>query len=241
MFEKDYSGVTVVIPTLNEAATIGDLLERLLGMYPGIRIVVADDVSTDGTQGIVQEVLRRSGGAREPAPIFLLERIQVRERGLTASVLDGISRVDTDFFAVMDGDLQHPPEVLARLFEQLERGADMAVAARLPYRENQGWHRILMTRVSKLLARLVLRTRGLRLSDPLSGLFAGRTVLVKEALRTHPDRFEPRGYKVLFDLLRVVETKIKLCQVTYQFGLRPGGHSKLRPAHAFYFLRSMFR
>jgi len=202
--------------------------------------VVADDESRDGTQ----EIVRRAAGRADLPPgsgVVLLERRGAEHRGLTASVLDGIRAADAEFFTVMDGDLQHPPEVIGDLMAEIWRGADFAVAARVPYRENQGAHRILMTRLSKHLARLRLRCCGMRLSDPLSGLFAGRRALALEIIDASPSRFEPRGYKVLFDLLKAAPAGVKAAEVFYQFGVRPGGHSKLRPRHAFYFLRSLFR
>jgi len=227
---------TILIPTLNEAETISQLLSALLVRYPAVRVLVVDDVSSDGTQEIVRAAGERAGGR-----VMLLERSGAAERGITAAVLDGLGRVETPFFLVMDGDLQHPPEVAGELMGQVYAGADLAAAARLPYRENQGVHRILMTRLATRLARRHLKRRGFDVADPMSGFFAGRTELVRSAATAAPERFEPRGYKIFFDLLRVLDPGIEFRQVHYQFGVRPGGHSKLRPAHAFYFLRSMFR
>ncbi len=58
--------LSVVIPTLNEAANIGTLLERLQ-RTPGVdEVVVADGGSTDGTLGLVRPPVRlvRSGAGR---------------------------------------------------------------------------------------------------------------------------------------------------------------------------------
>jgi dolichol-phosphate mannosyltransferase len=233
-----FNQVTVIIPTLNESQTIGQLVTSLADQYPGIKVLVADDVSKDGTQ----EIVRRLGvelAAR--AQVELLERLDAAERGITAAVLDGLARVETQYFAVMDGDLQHPPEVLGRLIDELAAGRTMAVAIRLPYQENQGLHRIAMTRVATRLARLYLRARGVRVSDPMSGFFAGVTAVLRPLGADNRSRFEPEGYKILFDLLKVIDPRESIGQVSYQFAFRTGGTSKLRPAHAFFFLRGLFK
>jgi hypothetical protein len=49
----DYQQLTVIVPTLNEAGNIGELLDELLQHYPGLQILVADDDSTDGPREAV--------------------------------------------------------------------------------------------------------------------------------------------------------------------------------------------
>lgn len=51
---SDLNGVTVLIPARNEAATIGRPLAALAGQGPGLRVVVVDDESTDGTGAAAQ-------------------------------------------------------------------------------------------------------------------------------------------------------------------------------------------
>ena len=57
----DYSSVTVIIPTLNESENIGELIRMITGTYPGIKITVADDGSTDGTGKIVRAIGKANG------------------------------------------------------------------------------------------------------------------------------------------------------------------------------------
>lgn len=233
----NWGDFTILIPTLNEAETISQLITALLVRYPGVNLLVIDDVSHDGTQDIV----RAAAAGAEPGRVSLIERREAAERGITASILDGLNHVPTPFFLVMDGDLQHPPEIAGEVMAEVQSGADIAAGARLPYRENQGLHRILMTRLATRLAKRHLARRGYHVADPMSGFFGGKTDLVRAAANGARERFEPRGYKIFFDIMRVIAPGLTFKQVHYQFGLRERGHSKLRPAHAFYFLRSMFR
>ena len=221
--------LTIIVPTLNEENNIGILLEELNSLYPDINVFVVDDNSSDTTAEIVRE-------KSNVLSIKVSLIIRKSSPGLTASVLDGICAVKTDYFAVMDGDLQHPPSVIEKLYEKVKIN-DLVVGARIPYNENQGFHRILFTRFATFLAKMFLKIKGNKVADPMSGLFCGRTVLFQE--NANKDLFELAGYKVLFDYLKILK-EIKTDNVYYQFQFRRGGKSKLKPAHAFYFMRSLF-
>ena len=55
----------------------------------------------------------------------------MQERGLARAVISGWQVAQGEILAVMDGDLQHPPETLAGLIDALEKpGGDIAVASR---------------------------------------------------------------------------------------------------------------
>ena len=71
----------VVIPTFNEKDNIAKIIELVLGLYPGIHILVVDDHSPDGTADVVR------GLQREGANILLLERMS--NPGFGASYRDG--------------------------------------------------------------------------------------------------------------------------------------------------------
>lgn len=230
-----FADFTVIIPTWNEAENIEKLATQLVALYPEIWILVVDDVSHDGTQTIVREL------GRSNQRIALLERTGASARGLTASVIDGIEAIKTKYFVVMDGDLQHPPEIVGKVCIRLTEGAALVAGARLPYHEDRPWHRTVITWFATIAAKVYLYSRGIQIADPMSGFFGGATELVRETCRNNPSRFEPKGYKVLFDLLRVIDRSIEIDQVFYRFGVRPGGNSKLRAAHVFYYLRSLLR
>lgn len=230
--------ITVLIPTLNEELTIGHLLEQLQSEYEGIHIIVADDASGDSTGLIV----RNFAAQLPPGRVRLIERKAARVRGITASILEALPMVTTPYCMVMDGDLQHPPAVVAEFIASFGRGADLVVASRRPQSLQQPLHRKVCTITATLAAVRALRRRGWRIADPLSGLFGASTDIFRNAARQHAGRFEPAGYKILFDLLRCLDSNAQRHEeIFYHFGSRSGGSSKLRPIHAFYFIRSLLR
>ncbi len=95
--------VIIVIPAYNEAATIGDVIERCLQVDG--EVIVIDDGSTDDTAAIVRrypvELLRNEANAGKAASLA---------RGLRRAV-----ELGADIVATMDGDGQHRPEDLALL------------------------------------------------------------------------------------------------------------------------------
>ena len=232
----DYSQLTIITPTFNEADNVPELIDFISKQFSSASLIVADDGSTDGTQEVITQ-------ANLANPKFqLLDRSQADVHGLTISVMDAIAMVETDYFVVIDADLQHPPEVIKNLYTDLLGGNQIVSGARIPYQENQGWHRIFVTRSATFLAKLYLRIfKQIAVSDPMSGFFGGRTEFVQGTIKSSQDRFEPKGYKVFFDLLKASKGSFDYAEIMYQFRFRTSGESKLAPRHAWYFLRSLLR
>ena len=117
-------GLGVVIPTYNEAETIGDLLKRIERAVPAAHILVVDDSPGDETEAAVTS----SGNPQATC----LRRNAKRGRG--TAVIEGMGRLlDTgaDVIADMDADLSHPPEMLpAMLTERTRRDFDILIASR---------------------------------------------------------------------------------------------------------------
>lgn len=98
--------LSVVIPTLNEAANIGALLERLLDA-PGVReVVVADGGSTDGTVELV----------RPPV------RLTRSEPGRGMQLRAGAREVTGDVLLFLHADVLPPRDVAAQIAGAIEAG-----------------------------------------------------------------------------------------------------------------------
>lgn len=95
--------VTHLIVAYNHARFIEQAILSALHQTVPTRLVVVDDASTDGTQRVVREVL-----AREGADVVFVSH--TRNRGLTASLNDGLRHVETPYFAYFAGDDWVEPE-----------------------------------------------------------------------------------------------------------------------------------
>ena len=107
--------VTVVLPCLNEAASLPGVLSAL---PRGYRALVVDNNSTDDTA----DVARRHGA----------DVVTERRPGYGSAVHAGVEAATTPIVAVVDADGSLDPAELPALVSELDRGADMAIGRRRP-------------------------------------------------------------------------------------------------------------
>jgi len=210
--------LSIVIPTYNERDNIPVLFKRISESLRGVEyeVVVVDDNSPDGTADLVSEL-------RSVYPNVKVVR-RAGKLGLSSAVLDGIKHACGDVIAVMDADLQHPPEVLPVMYGEILKGADVVIASRYIRGGSVGsWSflRKLISRVAIVMAKiLVPRARGV--GDPISGYFMFRRDVIKGC------ELNPKGFKILLEVLARGKYS-KVSEVPYTFGVRYSGRSKLSP------------
>lgn len=127
--------VSVVVPFLNEEANLPELKRRVEGTFRGRgerwQLVLVDDGSTDGGTAWAREAARQDG---EHVRLVRLSRNFGHQLAITA----GLDVADGDAVAVMDADLQDPPEVIAEMLDKWRGGADVVYAVRKK-REGETW------------------------------------------------------------------------------------------------------
>ncbi len=220
--------VSLIIPTYNERDNIVALTERLgraLSRH-SYEIVFIDDNSADGTAALAASL-----GDNYPVRVI----VRRNKRGLASAVVDGLSQVSGPIIAVMDADLQHPPELIPELLREMEKGADIVIASRYAKGGScPGWSlgRKIMSRGAIFLAHLLLpRTR--QASDPMSGFFMFHKRVVAGA------RLKPTGYKILLEILMAGKSQA-VAEVPYTFGTRGRGQSKLGARQQIDYLRHIY-
>ena len=228
------SGCTVILPTYNEEENIGDMIGRLRRMYPNFKILVMDDNSKDGTKKTVMNLMGSDGS------VSIVTR-GINDKGLTASIIQGIMETRTGFFINMDSDFQHPPSALEEMYEKLMYGADLVIGVRKD-RRALSFGRWASSWLAHVMANLTLMFRGKQMStDVMSGLFGGRTVMFAEVVKKHEKEFERRGFKALFDLLKFAPNDIVIDDVYFEFGERHRGESKVSSKVIFSVMRQCGR
>lgn len=126
------SGVFVLLPILNEADCIEELLTRLdsvLAPYPFL-IGILDDGSTDGTVELVERWM-----SAHPGKVHLIRSRKTAPGCQRGAALDrlmrwGLENTPHSIFLEMDGDLSHLPEEIPQGLRGIQNGADIVIASK---------------------------------------------------------------------------------------------------------------
>jgi glycosyltransferase involved in cell wall biosynthesis len=118
--------VSVVIPSFNEEGNIEALAARLVKVLQTIKydyeVIFVDDGSSDGT------LERLKGLAGLDSHLYYLELS--RNFGHQNALKAGYDYADGDCVISMDGDMQHPPEMIPQFLEKWEEGYDVVYTCR---------------------------------------------------------------------------------------------------------------
>jgi dolichol-phosphate mannosyltransferase len=224
---------TVIIPTKDEDANIEPLARRIAAACSGFSVTVqfVDDSTDTRTVDAIRQAAERHSS--DCLRIGWQHRSGERRRGgLAGAVIDGLRGCDSDHVAVMDGDLQHPPELLPALLHELADGADISIASR--YCDGgrceglSGTYRHLVSTRSTVATKRLFPVALCGVTDPLTGFFAMKRAAVDVEL------LKADGFKILLEIL-VRHPHLVKREVPLAFGSRHAGESKagLRNGMAF--------
>lgn len=221
--------ISIIIPTYNEKGSIPVLVERLRGALHGesYEVIFVDD-STDDTPQRLAEV-------HQQHPEFRYIHRE-NERGLATAVIRGFEAAKGDVLAVMDADLQHPPELLTEMLSQIQQGADLVLPSRFVHGggdEGLKFHRKVISKGARLIGQLALK-RVRRVTDPMSGFFMFRKSVIKNV------EWNAIGWKILLEILVKGNYK-KVVEVPYAFQERVADESKMSMNEQLNYLRHILR
>ena len=212
--------LSLVIPTYNESKNVGELVRLLTGLLDPVlgkayELIVVDDDSPDRTWEHAAALIPKY-------PRLSVTRRQ-GERGLSTAVIRGWQVARGEALAVIDADLQHPPDVMVRLWQKIDGGADLAVASR--HIEEGGvsdWSifRRILSRGAQLLGLILLPGVVGQVSDPMSGYFILRRSAIAGV------KLSPLGYKILIEVISRGRVR-SIGEVGYVFRERTEGESKV--------------
>ena len=129
----DRSLLTIIVPIYNEEENLPELETRLRSAsesmgFRDYEFLLVSDGSMDRSEGMIRKLVGRDHRFRG---IFL-----TRNFGHQAAVSIGLAHARGSVIAIIDGDLQDPPEAISVLLKGLEAGADVAYGVRNKRKEN---------------------------------------------------------------------------------------------------------
>ncbi|WP_375462605.1 glycosyltransferase family 2 protein [uncultured Methylobacterium sp.] len=200
--------VSVVIPTLNEADTIGAVIREIPRAYAA-DIIVADSGSTDGTQGAA-----RAAGAR----VIEAGRGYGRACALGAAAAFPVNRV----VAFLDGDGADRGDLIGQIAGPVLAGThDFVIASRTRGKREPGsmlWHQILAGRLAGWGIGALTRVR---YSDMCAFRAIDRAALERLSLREMT-----YGWNIEMQM-QAARASLRILEVPMPYRRRAGGASKV--------------
>ncbi|HNQ22743.1 MAG TPA: glycosyltransferase family 2 protein [Phycisphaerae bacterium] len=170
-----YDLISVVVPVLNEAASLAELYERTRRVLEGVQpfeFIIVDDGSRDDTLARVRAL------RAVYANISIISHYA--NHGKSLALMQAFAIARGEVAVVMDGDLQDRPEMIPRFLAQIENGYDLVNGWRQERRDRWG-RRLVSALFNRLTARL--------LRCPLHDINCGFKALRRQVYR----RLELRG------------------------------------------------
>ncbi len=210
----------VIIPTYNERANLGPLIEQIHRALPAADVLVVDDNSPDGT-GLLAEAM-----AAKDKRVHVLRR--PGKLGLGTAYIEGFRYAlarGYDYVFEMDADFSHDPKYLPDLLGAAEATYDLVIGSR--YVEGGGttdWGviRRFISRGGNIYAGLIL---GLPLSDMTGGFRCYRSRALRAIDLT---KVRSNGYSFQIEMAyRVHQAGLRVGEVPIIFPDRRVGKSKM--------------
>jgi dolichol-phosphate mannosyltransferase len=217
--------VTVVLPTYNEAANLPVITEQLFALpLGGLRVLVADDNSPDGTGQVADELADKYG----PERMSVLHR--PGKQGLGRAYVDGMVRAvaaGAQFVVQMDADLSHGPHYLPQMLGTLlATDADVVIGSRYvcgaSLAGDWSWQRKALSGFANAYVRGLLR---LGVRDVTAGFKLWRAnaleIIDVASIRSN-------GYSFQVEMnYRTVQHGLKIVELPIHFTDRREGQSKM--------------
>jgi len=207
-FEKDE--VCILIPTLNESLTIGNIVRefRALGYN---HILVIDGTSTDNTVKVAEEA-----GA--------IVRTQTG-KGKGNAIIEAFEIIEQPYVLMLDGDGTYSPRDAEKMLTPLFLGFDQVIGDRLVNAEEGSFSRLNLFG-NQMLNLLFKVAHSRDLHDILSGYRAFTYPAIQQM------NLKEKGFEIETEIsVEAVRNGQRIMVVPIKYSRRPGTKTKLSPFH----------
>jgi glycosyltransferase involved in cell wall biosynthesis len=217
---KPDAKLLILIPAFNEEGAVGDVVREVRNVMPGVKVLVVDDCSADGTRAVAHE----AGAGILPLPYHL---------GLGGCVQAGYRlayELGYDYVIRVDGDGQHDPRYIPKILAALEtEDCEMVIGSR--FLNGAGEHSGFLRGLGIVFFRAVLRPiLGKPVRDPTSG-FVG---VNRTALALFSRSF-PLEYPEIEALVVLQRKRFRFVEVPCVMRPRRAGRSTITALRSLYY------
>lgn len=157
--EKDRGNImlSVILPVYNEEKNIERAYEAIRDVLQkeaiAFELVFVDDGSRDKSFEIIKKLAKKVTDGK------ILGLSFSRNFGKEAAIFTGLSHAAGDVCAVMDCDLQHPPEILVDMYHMWEQGFEIIEGVK----RSRGKENIIYKGFAKLFYKLISKSTGIEM------------------------------------------------------------------------------
>jgi dolichol-phosphate mannosyltransferase len=211
--------IVVMIPTYNEASNIEKIIFAVLNCGINAEVLIVDDMSSDGTYKIVENVSKRNN------KVHLLLRKEKKGRGYAGK--DGFIKaidMDADFIVEMDADGSHDPKHIPEFLKAI-KNYDVVIGSRYIDGSKDEERTFLRKIISSFSRFYLTRVLGVNIKDPTSGY----RMFKKEALKKFVYSLKASDPFIVTEVIyQIKNNNLKIKEVPIVFFKRFSGKSKLR-------------
>ena len=225
--------LSIIIPVFNEEKNLLNLYHEIrivFGSFIKWEVIIVDDNSSDKSYSILKLINKKKN--------FNVIFLKNKNRDLSQSVLIGAKKSKSNLVAVMDGDMQHRPKDLLRMYIYITKhqNLDILVGCRnLHFSKNQELSNIRLF-FSKVLILIVKIMLGHKTADPMSGIF-----IFKKSLIKYSNNFYAKGFKILLDFIYSSNKQINIKDFKINFASRINEKSKMNLKVCYYLIISILK
>ena len=211
----------IIIPTYNEKENVERMIDAVLGLKLDLHLLFIDDNSPDGTAELIELAMKKNSDR-----IFLEKR--EGKLGLGTAYIHGFKwaiEKKYDFIFEMDCDFSHDPKDVIRLYEELQKGCDLAIGSRYCKGgkvKNWPLKRILMSYFASVYVRIILF---ISIRDTTAG-FKGYQLHVLEKINLDAVTFKGYAFQICMKYA-AIKHGFKLKEIPITFVDRVLGSSKM--------------
>lgn len=211
----------IIVPALNEEGSVGQVVNEINAVMPGVPVVVLDDCSMDATAAVA----RAAGADVLSMPTHL---------GLGGCVQAGYRlafELGYDFVIRLDGDGQHDPRDIPRIFEALRKsGCQMVIGSRF-ISTGQKYTSVVRSLGIRFFRAILRPILGQPVHDPTSG-YVG---VNREALSLFSRSF-PLEYPEIEALVVLQRRAFRFQEVPCNMRERRTGRTSITPVRSLYYI-----
>ena len=205
---ESMEAIDIVIPVLNEEASLPDFCDRLLGLPLQLRPIFVDNGSTDNSCQIIRSI---------PSAVLIQH---ADNEGYGASIRDGIQSSVAEKIIVIDADGEYPPESIPEMVSALDR-YEVVYGSRFAGDERIDipWTRAMGNKTVTALFNTIFR-------QELTDLYTGFKGFQRQAVHDLPMHYN--GFEHVLEIAaRLARKKIRIHEIPVQYRLRNVGKSKM--------------